>query len=63
MILKLIKYGNAYASEYVPFDISEQEVARLEEAANLTKEEILPMLDCFATNPCAKSELKPITVF
>ena len=40
----IIKYGNAYASEYVPFDISEQEVARLEEAANLTKEEILPML-------------------
>ena len=57
----IIKYGNAYASEYVPFDISEQEVARLEEAANLTKEEILPMLDCFATNPCAPWRMLAIT--
>ena len=48
----IIKYGNAYASEYVPFDITEQEVANLEFAVNLTKTQIVPLLDQFATNPC-----------
>ncbi len=57
----IIKYGNAYASEYVPFDISEQEVANLEFAVNLTKEEIIPMLDRFATNPCAPWRMLAIT--
>ena len=57
----IIKYGNAYESEYVPFDVSEQDVARLEEAANLTKEEILPILDRFATNPCAPWRMLAIT--
>ena len=57
----IIKYGNAYASDYVPFDVSEQDVAYLEHAANLTKGEILPILDRFATNPCAPWRMLAIT--
>lgn len=57
----IIKYGNAYMSEYVPFDITEQDVARIENAVDLTKEEILPMLDRFATNPCAPWRMLAIT--
>ena len=57
----IIKYGNAYASEYVPYDVTEQEVARLEAAINLSKEEILPLLDVFATNPCAPWRMLAIT--
>lgn len=57
----IIKYGNAYASEYVPYDVTEQEIARLEAAINLSKEEILPLLDVFATNPCAPWRMLAIT--
>ena len=57
----IIKYGNAYASNYVPFDISEREVVRLEEAINLTKEEIIPLLDRFAQSPCAPWRMLAIT--
>lgn len=59
----IIKYGNAYESDYVPFDISEREVAELERAAALllTKEEILPLLDRFTSNPCAPWRMLAIT--
>ena len=57
----IIKYGNAYASEYVPFDITEQEVTNLEFAVNLTKTQIVPLLDQFATNPCAPWRMLAIT--
>lgn len=57
----IIKYGNAYHSEYVPFDITEREVANLEFAVNLTKNEIIPLLDRFATNSCAPWRMLAIT--
>ncbi len=57
----IIKYGNAYFSDYVPFDITEQEVANLEFAATLTKTQIIPLLDQFATNPCAPWRMLAIT--
>lgn len=57
----IIKYGNAYESNYVPFDVDEGEVARLENAINLTGEEILPLLDHFAQNPCAPWRMLAIT--
>lgn len=59
----IIKYGNAYESDYVPFDISEREVAELERAAALllTKDEILPLLDRFTSNPCAPWRMLAIT--
>ncbi len=57
----IIKYGNAYASEYVPYDVTEGEVATLEDAIHLSKEEILPLLDRFATNPCAPWRMLAIT--
>ena len=58
----IIKYGNAYASEYVPFDVSEREVAELEKAASLlTKDEIIPLLDRFASSPCAPWRMLAIT--
>ena len=57
----IIKYGNAYASEYVPYDVTEGDVAHLEAAINLSKEEIIPLLDTFATNPCAPWRMLAIT--
>ena len=57
----IIKYGNAYTSDYVPFDVAEPDVARLENAINLTKDEILPLLDKFAQSPCAPWRMLAIT--
>lgn len=57
----IIKYGNAYESEYVPYDVTEDEVAALEDAIHLSKEEILPLLDRFAQNPCAPWRMLAIT--
>ncbi len=57
----IIKYGNAYESNYIPFDVDENEVARLENAISLTSEEILPLLDQFASNPCAPWRMLAIT--
>ena len=57
----IIKYGNAYASEYVPFDVTDQEVAYLENAISLPKNEIFPILDRFASNPCAPWRMLAIT--
>ena len=36
----IISYGNAYESTYMPFDMTEAEVERLERAASLPAEEI-----------------------
>ena len=36
-IVFIVKYGNAYFSEYVPYDISESRVAELEAAVNEAK--------------------------
>ena len=57
----IIKYGNAYASDYVPFDIAEPDVLRLENALDLPKEEIIPLLDQFAQSPCAPWRMLAIT--
>lgn len=57
----IIRYGNAYFSEYVPYGISEQKVASLENAAKLTNEEIEPILDEFANSPCPPWQILAIT--
>ena len=57
----IIKYGNAYESNYVPFDVAEPDVARLENAINLTREEIVPLLSQFASEPCQPWRMLAIT--
>ena len=60
-IVFLVKYGNAYYSEYVPQDITLDEVKRLEEAAYYTREEIGRILPSFASAPCAPWQMLAIT--
>ena len=48
----IIKYGNAYYSEYVPYGIDESKVRQLEAAAELTVREIEPILSEFISAPC-----------
>ena len=57
----IIKYGNAYYSDYVPFDISEEKVERFERAAELPKEMIFDILPEFIQSPCAPWRMLAIT--
>ena len=59
-IAYLIKYGNAYFSEEV-HDVTEESVAALEEAADLSVEEISAILPDFITEPCPPWQVLAIT--
>ena len=57
----LIKYGNAYNSDLVPSDLTEERVLELEEAKNLPISEIEPMLADFAVEPTPPYAVLAIT--
>ncbi len=60
-IAYMIKYGNAYMSEYVPGDTTEQRVLQLEAAASLPREQIAEVLDEFIEAPCPPYRVLAIT--
>lgn len=62
-IAYMIRYGNAYHSDYVPFDMDEAHVASLESAvtAPITDEELGALLCEFSNNPCPPWRLLAIT--
>ena len=57
----IIKYGNAYYSNYVPYGVDEKKVASLERAAELTPREIEPILGEFTSSPCPPWNILAIT--
>ena len=57
----LIKYGNAYFSDFVPENITEEELSRLESAIDLTPDEITEILPQFAIEPCPPYSVLAIT--
>ncbi len=57
----IIRYGNAYESSYVPFDITEGQVDALEQAVHLSVEEIEHILPEFISNPCPPWQMLAIT--
>ncbi len=58
----LIRYGNAYYSDVVPDSVDEEQVTALENMAETyTKEQLQPMLDIFACNPCEPYRVMAIT--
>ncbi len=62
-IAYIIRFGNAYHSDYVPFDIDEREVAMLEAAvtAPMERRELEALLTRFAANPARPWQLLAIT--
>jgi DNA helicase-2/ATP-dependent DNA helicase PcrA len=60
-IVFLVKYGNAYYSDYVPHNLTENKVAQLECAANDTREVIEEILPEFISAPCAPWQMLAIT--
>ena len=57
----IIRYGNAYMSSYVPYGMTEEQVANLERAASLSVEEIEQILPEFISNPCPPWQMLAIT--
>ena len=57
----IIRYGNAYETNYVPFDVTDGQVGELERAATLSREEIELILPEFISNPCPPWEMLAIT--
>ena len=60
-IAYVIKYGNAYFSEKVDGDITEEAVSALEEAVNLSVDEISAILPDFISEPCPPWQVLAIT--
>lgn len=60
-IAHIIKFGNAYNSDRIPEDFTEHDAEQLEEAINLTKEEIAQVLSSHAVDACAPWQILSIT--
>ncbi len=60
-IAYIIKYGNAYYDDRIPYGLTEERVAQLEEAAKLSKSEIENILPEFITSPCPPWRMLAIT--
>ncbi len=60
-IAYIIKYGNAYYDETVPYGLTEERVAALEAAKNLSKAEIEDILPEFIKSPCPPWRMLAIT--
>ena len=57
----IIRYGNAYESTYVPYGITEEQIAAYERALALSREEIEDILPEFISNPCPPWQMLAIT--
>ena len=60
-IAHIIRFGNAYHSERIPSDLSEERVRALEMAASLPVEEIREILPEFISDPCPPYRMLAIT--
>jgi len=60
-IAYIIKYGNAYFDNFVPENISENEVSRLESALNLPIDDVNEILSEFKARACQPWEVLAIT--
>ncbi len=60
-IAHIIRYGNAYHSDLVPTDVSEQDIAEIESASALPHDELGEYLTRFAVNPPQPWQVMAIT--
>ena len=62
-IAYIIRFGNAYMSDYVPFDLDPAHVAALEAALNtpMSRSDLEVLLSEFANNPCPPWRVLAIT--
>ena len=52
-IVFIVKYGNAYYSEYVPYDLDDNKIKKMREALLLEGDDLASVLGAFSSAPCA----------
>ena len=57
----ILKYGDAYWSEYMPPKTDETDIVRLEAAISLSTQEVMDILPEFSENPCEPWRMLAIT--
>ncbi len=57
----IIKYGNAYFSDYVPNDVDGESIERMRRALTLPREQLACVLDEFIQRPCPPWNILAIT--
>ena len=57
----IIKYGNAYFSDYVPADVTESRIENYKRALTLPREQLGAVLDEFIVSPCPPWNVLAIT--
>jgi len=60
-IAHIIKYGNAYMSEFVPPEVDETRILQMERALSLPREQLACILDEFIEMPCPPYRMLAIT--
>ena len=60
-IAHIIRYGNAYHTNFIPYDLDEAHVTELEAAVRLSTEEIEQILPEFIHDPCPPYRMLAIT--
>ena len=60
-IVFIVKYGNAYFSRYVPYDIDENKIKKIKNALSLDGEELGSFLREFASAPCQPWQMLAFT--
>ena len=60
-IAHMIRFGDAYRSDFVPADVTEADVEKLERAKQLPDHEIEAILESFKLNPCPPYRILSIT--
>ena len=51
-IVFIVKYGNAYYSQYVPYDLDERKLGAMQSALALDEENLAEFLKAFSSAPC-----------
>lgn len=60
-IVFIVKYGNAYFSEYVPYDLSDTEIERMRAACSFEGDELAEFLLRFSSAPCVPWQMLAFT--
>lgn len=60
-IVFIVKYGNAYFSEYVPYDITAEEIGRMRAACSLEGNSLAEFLLRFSSAPCVPWQMLAFT--
>ena len=60
-IVFIVKYGNAYFSRYVPYDIDENKIKKIKNALSLDGDELGSFLREFASAPCQPWQMLAFT--